>query len=357
MERAAHQGAQQTLRPPRLDRVFWLSAMTTIGLFIVNSAGFLDTATGSALGCGHEWPLCNGSVVPAAWSLQTAIEFGHRALVALVTILLVITSVLAWRRYGHRREVKVFIRMAIGFVVLEAILGAVGVLVGDPPAVLALHLGVSLTAFIGSTLLTVVLRQIQLAPATGHNGRIQRDGRSGSMSGLYLRSKNVPKHFRFWTYFSIVYTVIALYIGAYIANIGAGDWFQGFPLPTETYAEARSNLYYDILHRSIALGLILLCLRLLLGSFRVRRERPDLFKGSAAAITLVLLQGLSGGLLVYTHVATFAFMIHVSIVSCLFAVLCYLGLQVRPEPARRNPEKLGSVRDAMYGGRFNGVTQ
>jgi cytochrome c oxidase assembly protein subunit 15 len=352
VERAVQQGAQPTLRPSRLDRVWWLSAFTTIGLFIVNSAGFLDTATGSALGCGREWPLCNGSVIPTAWSLQTAVEFGHRALVALVSALLVTTSVLAWRKYGHWRAVKVFIGMAIGFVVLEAILGAVGVLVGDPPAVLAVHLGVSLMAFTGSTLLTVVLRQIQLASAQGSMRRIQTAEPARGVSGLFLRSRIVPKHFRFWTYFTVFYTIAAMYIGAYIANIGAGPWFQGFPLPTETYAEAGSNLYFDILHRSIALGLILLCLRLLLGSFRVRRERPDLFKGSAAAMVLVLLQGLSGGLLVYSHVATYAFMIHVSIVSCLIVTLCYLALQVLPKPTHSKAGAVGSAHGGVRSGLY-----
>jgi cytochrome c oxidase assembly protein subunit 15 len=305
------------------DGVWWLSAATWVGLFIVNMAGFLDTATGSALGCGREWPLCNGSVIPSAWSLQTLIEFGHRGIVLVVTILLVTTAVLAWRRYGQWVEVKATIGIACGFVALEAFLGAVGVLVGDPPAVLATHLGVSLMAFVGITLLTAVLNQVQ------------RVGTSVDGGAAPLRPGVPPKRFRFWAFFTMVYTFIALYVGAYISNIHAGAWFQGFPFPTESFAQAGSNLYFDILHRSIALGLVILCVSLWVQARRLPVDRPDLRRGAALSVALVLAQALSGGLLVYTRLALPAFLLHVSIVSCLFATLAYVALQSTPEPVRR----------------------
>ncbi|MCL6517000.1 COX15/CtaA family protein [Alicyclobacillus sp.] len=310
-------------RPARRDGLWKLSAMTLVGLFIVNLAGFLDTETGSALGCGREWPLCNGAVIPSDWGLQTLIEFGHRAVVLVVSVLLVTTAVLAWRRYGRWVEVKWAVGIACGFVALEAFLGAIGVLFGDPPAVLATHLGVSLMAFAGMTLLTAVLGQIQSLPPSDAN------------EGMALRPADTPKRFRRWVVVTLVYTLMALYIGAYIANIHAGAWFRGFPLPTESFAEAGRNLWFDILHRSIGLGLAVLCVWLWLQARRMPADRTDLRHGTTLAVALVAAQALSGGLLVYTGLAIPAFLLHVSIVSCLFATLAYLTLQSLPDPRRR----------------------
>ena len=333
-------GSSSSSRSNRLDYVWWLSVITLVGLFIVNVAGFMDTETGSALGCGHEWPLCNGSVIPDVWGLRTIIEFAHRAIVGGVTILLLVTSVVAWKKYGGRLEVRVFILTAVGFVFVEALLGALGVLFSDPPAILAIHLGVSLMAFAGIVLLTIVLAQIQRAFAREHEaGSLDSQALGGNRSKsrlahLRLRAGFLPRRFRFWSVFAAVYTFIALYIGAFIASIGAGASFRGFPFPTETLQQAGKNFYFDILHRSVALGLIVLCVVLFVSAYKVRADRPDLFRGASTAIFLVCLQGLSGGLLVYTHLSIPAFLLHVSVVSCLFATLGYLVLQSLPESER-----------------------
>ena len=69
---------------------YWLGVLVVIGFFWVNTVGFLDTETGSALGCGHHWPLCNEDVTPHIWGLTTLIEFLYRAIVGIVTLLLLV---------------------------------------------------------------------------------------------------------------------------------------------------------------------------------------------------------------------------------------------------------------------------
>jgi len=305
----------------RLDAIWILSLISVIGLLVVNIAGFVDTDTGSALGCGNQWPLCNNSVIPAFHTLQTIIEFAHRSIVSVVTLLLIVTSVLAWRRYGKWLEVKVSISLMLGFVFLEAFLGALGVLIGDSPAVLAVHFGVSMVAFASSVLLMVVLAQIQWAL-----GRHPENPR--------LRQGALPKGFRLWTGITVVYTYLAMYVGAYIASIGAGDSFRGFPFPTENFQQAGSNFYFDVLHRSIALGLVVLCVGLLVATYRVQRGSQDLKIGAWLACIFVILQGISGGLLVLTHLSMGAFLFHVTNISCLFAVVSCLYVQTLPEPRR-----------------------
>ncbi|MCS6831187.1 MAG: COX15/CtaA family protein, partial [bacterium] len=41
--------------------------------------GAFVRATGSGAGCGSHWPTCNGEVIPRPQSVETLIEFTHRA--------------------------------------------------------------------------------------------------------------------------------------------------------------------------------------------------------------------------------------------------------------------------------------
>ncbi len=310
-----------------------LSVVTLIGLFAINIVGFIDTETGSAFGCGTQWPLCHGAIIPSVWGLHTIIEFMHRALVAVVTILLLGLAVTAWVAYRQWREVKVLILISVGFVFVQAALGAIGVVYGDPPAFLASHFGCSLLAFAGVVLLFIVLRKINRTMV-----EYERP--------MPLHSDAVDPRFRFWVWFSLVYIYLAMYVGAYISSVGAGDQFRGWPFPTESYSAAHAALYLDWLHRSIALGLVLLMLRLFFLARGMRKDRPDLMVASVWTVVFVLAQAVSGALLVFSHVSLWAFLLHVSIISFLFTALCYLGMQTL---RASNPVKLTVSRPADLG--------
>jgi heme a synthase len=316
-------------QPRRHSVVFWLAVVTLLGLFFVNVMGFLDTFTGSALGCGREWPLCNGQLVPHAWAIQTLIEFSHRGVVGVVTILLLVLAVLAWRRYGRYTEVKVAILVSVFFVVVEAILGALGVLFPDPPAILASHFGIALLAWAGALWLVVLIGQIEARLFELGERRLP----TGSLPAL--RSPVSRSWMRGFSWFTLFYTVGALYFGAYVASTGAGGVFQGWPLPTESAAQAHGMLWLDWGHRSIAFGLVVLLTASFIQSIRTRRLRPDLFGAATIALILVVCQAFTGAWLVVSHLDIQAFMAHVSNVTLLFGTVSLVGLQTLPERDRQ----------------------
>ncbi len=315
-------------RPHRRTYIFWLAVLTLLGLLFVNFMGFLDTFTGSALGCGHEWPLCNGHLVPHAGTIKTLIEFSHRGVVGVDTILLLILSVLAWRRYGRYTEMRIAILVTVGFVFIEAILGGLGVLLPDPPALLAAHFGVSLLAWAGGVWLVVIIGQIE--------SRLYKLGLCRLPEGQLpaLRSPMVSTGRRVFSWFTVLYTLGALYFGALVASTGAGGIFRGFPLPTETAAEAHGLRWLDYGHRSIAAGLVILTVILLDQAIRTRRTRPDLLVASIVAMCFVITQAFTGAWLVYSHLEIQAFMGHVMSVTILFGTVAVLGLQTLPEHNR-----------------------
>lgn len=304
-----------------LTRLTTVAAIVTLVAFLaVNTIGFVDTETGSAFGCGHQWPLCHGAVIPTHWGLKTIIEFSHRGLVAVATILLFGLVALALWQYRQWVEVRVLSILAIAFVFLEAFLGAMGVIFSDPPLELAIHFGISLLAFNCILLLALVMRYIRRS--------LEHNAQAPTLRG------QTPRRLRIWTYLMAVYTYIAIYIGAYVASSGDGHLFRGWPFPTES-SQVGPAFGVDWLHRSVALGLLIIAIYVCVLAGRVRLQRPDLFFGSLTVAVLICMQALSGALLLATNFSLVAFLIHVTVVTFLFAGVCYLALQVLPEPARR----------------------
>src|SRR5260370_8141751 len=67
----------------RYTQLAWAAAVCTYLLIIL---GAIVRITGSGLGCGEHWPLCNGRLFPPL-DLPTLIEYGHRLAAALVVVL------------------------------------------------------------------------------------------------------------------------------------------------------------------------------------------------------------------------------------------------------------------------------
>lgn len=311
------------MRKDSASRIFWLSFTTTIGVFIVNTAGFVDTMTGSATGCGKSWPLCNGSFFPT-WDIHAIIEFGHRFLVFMVSVLLLTLSIFAWRKYGSNKRVRYSISVAILGILLESILGALSVFVLDSPAILAFHMGVALLSFSGLFNLTAIIRQMN--------------------DPSRLPKIQANQKFARFTWLTLVYLYLAIYFGAYVARSGAGVDFRGMLFPAEQQTIVPNALLIDIVHRSIAVGLVILVVTLVVMAKKAKAERPDLYVGSTWSLVLVLMQGVSGSLLVYTQLSMAAVLLHVSIVSLLFGIMSYIGVQALYKSENQETLETGSNR-------------
>src|ERR1700730_13568494 len=109
-----------------------LSAATTCGMFLVLVMGAAVTNTGSAEGCGRSWPLCNGQFVPE-FTVSTAIEYSHRAVTGIESVLVVALTVAMLSRWRADREGVVLAALMLGTLVLQAGLGAGAVLVPQSP--------------------------------------------------------------------------------------------------------------------------------------------------------------------------------------------------------------------------------
>ena len=114
----------------------------TLGLIVF---GAVVRVTDSGLGCGTDWPLCNGTIFPPLDNITAWIEWLHRLFALLIGCFGLATLAAAWRQYrlSDRRVLQMTAAAAILFVVQSA-LGAIVVFLELPPTFVTLHLGVAM---------------------------------------------------------------------------------------------------------------------------------------------------------------------------------------------------------------------
>jgi cytochrome c oxidase assembly protein subunit 15 len=270
----------------------------------VNILGFVDTMTNSALGCGRGYPLCNGSLFPNFSDYHSVIEYTHRIIVGLASLLLFVVSAVAWFRYKSRK-VKWLVLFAITGIIGESTLGALTVILTLSPMLLAAHLGIALISFSALVNIAYVIyieeRKIQ-------------------------QLKKMPSSFSFFSWFTFIFLYAAIYFGGYVAKTGSGGAFRGFPIPTESFADAGNAFWVDVTHRLFALGLLILFFMIFWLTRKSRSNRKDLYYFSLINFIFILLQGLSGALLIYTHLSLGAVILHVSILSLIVggqSIICF----------------------------------
>src|SRR5213592_3258194 len=74
----------------RFMTLAWVASTCTYLLIVL---GAVVRITGSGLGCGEHWPLCNGHLFPPLNDIGTVIEWSHRLVAGLVTILVVALAI------------------------------------------------------------------------------------------------------------------------------------------------------------------------------------------------------------------------------------------------------------------------
>jgi cytochrome c oxidase assembly protein subunit 15 len=130
------------------------------------------------------------------------------------------------------------------------------------------------------------------------------------------------------------YTYVVVYLGAFVRHTSADRACAGWPLCNGSIVPTLSGKVLNAFaHRAGAALLVLTVAGLAAWSWRLRSSRPDLSLGAAVALGLVLLQALSGAVLVWTHMDLFASLTHAAVIGLFFGALAYLCMHVLPAGA------------------------
>lgn len=306
----------------------WSAYLSTVIMFAVVLMGALVTKTDSGLGCGREWPLCNGKFVPE-YTVSTLIEYSHRAVSGLITILLLVTAVLVWL-VDKRRDAKWFVGGAIFFTMLQAVLGAMAVVWPQSPVILASHFGLSLLAFACTLLLALLYTRRGQAAIAAEDGDEP--------------AARPPALFRAAVWVLTLYTLGVIYLGAFVRHMKSTGGCMGWPLCNgELVPELSGATGIVFTHRIAALLLLVGLIALFV---LVKQHYPSghrVYDASLASLILVVLQIVSGAFVTWTVGVSgwglLAALIHTVLVCGLFGTLSYLcvtTLRLQPERLYHN---------------------
>jgi heme a synthase len=133
-------------------RQFELAALVSlIALTLIVMTGAAVRLTDSGLGC-PDWPRCYGHVYPPLHT-HSLIEFGNRAVGALVGVVTVLTALLAWRRRPFRRDLFwLALALPLG-VVAQAVLGGYTVEEKLAPGFVMAHFALSMVILVAAVAL------------------------------------------------------------------------------------------------------------------------------------------------------------------------------------------------------------
>ncbi len=298
----------------RLLRI--LAIITSISSYIILVMGSIVTNTGSGQGCGNSWPFCHGQIIPGTITMAGLIEYSHRITSSVDGLLVLALTVGTWLLYRGDFRAKFLAVMSFFFVVLQGALGALTVVYEGTYVklwLLSVHFGLSLMALASVVLLTIRLYQL--------HGQTQQRSTAERLDGRRLQ-------YGLWGL--AIFTYIVVYTGALVEHAGAvaacGQQVVGCG---STYFPNLTSLSgIQVLHRYAASSLWLLVLAVLVVVLRNYSGRRDLIRGAWWAFSLITLQAISGMITVFTGGQLLATLLHVTIISFFFSVLCYLCMQV-----------------------------
>jgi len=200
----------------RFSSLAWSAAVCTYLLIVL---GAVVRITGSGLGCGDHWPLCNGHLFPPLNDIGTVIEWSHRLVAALVSTLVVALAIYDWwlnRPSGRQAVRPSFIALAL--LIVQVLLGAITVKLELPAWSIVLHLGTAMLLL--ATLLSAAR------------------ARSPALSPL------------------MALAFVTVLFGALTANLGAAAACHGFPLCNgEIWMSAGPLAWIQWIHRLLAYSL------------------------------------------------------------------------------------------------------
>jgi protoheme IX farnesyltransferase len=260
----------------RFQKLTLITAMVTYALVVL---GGVVRVTGSGLGC-PDWPLCYGQPLPSAQT-EAILEMAHRYVAALVTLLVIVVAVTAWR--GHRQNPWVFrpAMMGAGVIFFQIILGAITVLFKNHPLTVVAHFGAALTMLACATIIATAARLPAEAVSSGQTP------------------------LRKWARLSVLFVIGLLFFGALVTGTSSAlgcltDWplCRGALIPNST----ELSTYINWFHRFFALmtGVVLAYTTLV--AWRSKDKQHSAWITSALMLSCFVIQAAIGGAVVLSQI-------------------------------------------------------
>ncbi len=261
-------------------------------VFFLITLGGVVRVTDSGLGC-PDWPLCHGQIIPPL-EFNTLIEYSHRMVASLTSVLIVATAVVAWRRPGVSKRVVWITMLAVGLLGVEVILGGITVLTELPPTIVTVHL----------TTAEMIFALLLLAI-------------------IWTRHHNVPKGednhpIYTWAVVAALVSFAVIMSGSYAVGRGAGTICPSWPLCDGDLFPSLSLEWVHMSHRILAGLGGALAIWVAIKAWQSRRESTGIGVTGVVIGTLVVAQMVVGAANPWSGFAAWVRTVHLSMATGLW---------------------------------------
>ena len=291
-----------------------LAVSTAVVTYLLIIMGGIVRVTGSGLGCGvrNDWPLCNGALLPSAQP-TAIIEFSHRWIAALATLLVVMLAISAWLTQRRHRRRVVAASVAAALFVVQIGLGALTVKYRLPGGVVMIHLANAL-------LLLGVLVYIAWASVT---------------TGTARRFPSPPQWLRRLTIACAGAAYLLALSGALVVERGAGAACAAWPLCGDGLQLPAGGLAtINVVHRAVAAVVAVLIVLVVVAWLRRSAGAPSLRVAALLVVAVLALQIAAGALAVELQLPAAMRALHIALASGLWALVLLIAVGARSPVAR-----------------------
>lgn len=306
-----------------------LSIISMVATLLLVAVGGLVRATNSGLGCGDDWPICNGKVIPLFHNYTVAIEFSHRFVAGLVIISISLLVVSAFKEYRDRPRVIRASVGALGLVLFQAVLGAIVVKLDLKAESVVIHL-------VAAMLLLSLL--VYIASAASILDRSLTATPDGSVSR------------RAWLAAGSVLLLLA--VGSYVSGMEAGLAFVDWPLMD---GRLIPDLGVDVrmiqfLHRALAAAVGILLVVIALPIMRRKEDLPLASRLAHLAVGAFALEVLIGAANVWTRLNAGVVTLHLALGASIWASAVGIAIVTRPSLESELAPVAGRTKPAIEAG-------
>lgn len=317
-----------------------LALASVLSAFALIILGGVVRVTGSGLGCGGDWPLCDGRLLPAA-TAEDIIEWSHRwVAAAIVGPLIIATAAVTWLGFRRERWLTIPAAAAVIMLLLQGGLGGVTVLTELPGAIVAAHLALA-QALLGCLILLLVAAYRRPTATVS------------SLPDPAAPASPAMSRFPRLTMLSALAAYLLILSGALVtATPGALAACPDWPLCQDWNLPLAHLPAVNMFHRIVAaLAGLLLIYTLHLG-FMGRGQAGG---GTGVSITRTLCltgvitlaaQLLVGGIAVWTNFPVELRALHIALATAVWAIMAALALlHWRPLTAANNARAVPAAAD------------
>lgn len=307
-----------------MRRIYILAIATIVVTLILIPLGGYVRQSGSGLAC-PDWPLCHGQVGPPLDEEGTLIEFSHRMVALVVSLLALGVGVLAIR---HRRESSFILKTAIVAgvgIVAQVGLGAAVVLVELQPFLITAHLAMAFGFLATMIIISLVAQRAsqpspEVLPTASSGKKVLLIGTLASLGALLL-------------------------VGAFAGGSGAAMGCQGWPLCNDQFIPggdlaAKWQVWIIYAHRLLTISTAALVFVL---AWRWRRhEVPAIRKNAIQAAILMIVQIGLGALNPLFLIPVAVAVAHLAVAAIIWThivIVAALSLDLLPATSIKAPSQ------------------